>query len=225
MIMDPIKTINLLDLNKTLAKSLFEECEYAYEVLPMIKDYILTLGSTLSLNDYDLINNDVWLAKTAKIASNTAIIGPAIIGGNTEVRPGAFIRGNVIIGENCVIGNSTEVKNAILFDEVQVPHFNYIGDSVLGYKAHFGAGSITSNVKSIKGKVTLKIKDKIIETGLNKLGAIIGDFVEVGCNVVLNPGTIIGRNSNIYPLTSVKGYIEANTILKLVQVQQCVDKI
>ncbi|MCL2354342.1 MAG: UDP-N-acetylglucosamine pyrophosphorylase [Oscillospiraceae bacterium] len=217
-------TESLLDLEKTIAKPLFEKTLYPYEVLPNIKDYILLLGKTLSLSEYKLVNDNIWLSKTAKIHQSSTIEGPAIIGHNTEVRPGAFIRGNVICGENCVIGNSTEIKNSILFNNVQVPHFNYIGDSVLGYKAHFGAGSITSNVKSDATLISIKIEDQIINTNLKKIGAIVGDYVEIGCNAILNPGTIIGRNSTIYPLSSIRGCVPENSILKLIQEQQVVSK-
>lgn len=214
----------LLDLDKTIAKDLFKEYLYAFEVLTKIKDYVKILGESLSLDEYDLVDKNIWISKQAKVHAQATIDGPAIIGHNTEVRPNAWIRGNVIIGEDCVIGNSTEIKNAILFDSVQVPHFNYIGDSILGYKAHFGAGSITSNVKSDKSLIKIKVNKQIIETKLHKFGAIIGDFAEIGCNAVLNPGTVIGRNSTIYPLTSVRGVVPAESILKMIQEQQYIIK-
>lgn len=219
-----IETNKLLDLDKTIAKTLFENYTYAFEVLPKIGEYIQFIGKSLSLDEYELTGENIWVSKNAKVYASATITGPAIIGHNTEVRPGAWMRENVIIGENCVIGNSTEIKNSILFNNVQVPHFNYIGDSVLGYKAHFGAGSITSNVKSDRSLVTIKVNDKVIETYLRKFGAVVGDFVEIGCQAVLNPGTIIGRNSTIYPLTSVRGYVEADTILKLMPEQKSVKK-
>lgn len=209
-----LKTHQLYDLSHTLAKELLEACEYPWLALPKIKEFVLALGKTLSTDEYDLVGDDVWIAKSAKIAPSATICGPAIIGKNTELRTGAFIRGSVIVGCGCVVGNSCELKNAILFDSVQVPHFNYVGDSILGYKSHTGAGAITSNVKSDKTLVTVKTEDGVIETGLKKFGAMLGDFVEVGCNSVLNPGTVIGRNTNIYPLSSVRGTIPPDSIYK-----------
>ncbi len=209
-----ILTRDLFDLSMTLARPILEAEEYPWNALPKIRDFILELGPTLEFEDYILHNENVWIAKSAKIHKNAQICGPAIIGPNTELRTGAYIRGSVIIGENCVIGNSCEIKNSIIFNNAQVPHFNYIGDSILGYKAHTGAGAITSNVKSDKSPVKVRFEGSIIETGLKKLGAILGDCVEIGCNSVLNPGTVIGRNSNVYPLSSVRGYVPPNSIYK-----------
>ena len=212
--MDKIRVDDLFDLQQTIAKNVFEGATYPWEVLPKIKDYILELGASLCEDEYDKVGEDVWVAKSAKVATTAAINGPAIIGPNTELRHCAFIRGNAIVGEGCVVGNSTELKNVILFNQVQVPHYNYVGDSILGYKAHMGAGSITSNVKSDQSLVVVKTATEKIETGLKKFGAMIGDEVEIGCNAVLNPGCIIGRNSNIYPLVSVRGVIPGNHIYK-----------
>ena len=179
-----------------------------------IKDFILALGETLDKGEYTEISPSVWVHKTVKIAPTAYLGAPCIIGAGTEVRHCAFIRGSALVGENCVVGNSVELKNVILFDNVQTPHYNYVGDSILGYKSHMGAGSITSNVKSDKTPVTVKNGTEIIETGLKKMGAMLGDFVEVGCNSVLNPGTIIGRNTNIYPLSCVRGVVPADSIRK-----------
>ena len=205
---------DLFDLNDTIAAPLFEGKTYAWEVLGELSDYIKTLGATLSLEEYDHPSEDVWIAKDAVIAPTASINGPCIIGKGAEIRQCAFIRGNAIVGEGAVVGNSTELKNVILFNKVQVPHYNYVGDSVLGYKAHMGAGSITSNVKSDKNLVVVKGADEQIETGLKKFGAMLGDEVEVGCNSVLNPGTVVGRNSNIYPLSCVRGVIPSGHIFK-----------
>ena len=204
------------DLDQTIATELFEQTTYPWEILPLIKDFVLKVGPTLSADEYDQVEEDVWIAKSATIAKTATINGPAIIGPDTEVRPGAFIRGNALIGAGCVVGNSTEIKNDILFNNVQVPHYNYVGDSILGYKSHMGAGSITSNVKSDKTLVVVKdrFNHEEIETGLKKMGAMLGDYVEVGCNSVLNPGTVIGRNSNIYPLSRVRGVVLENSIFK-----------
>ena len=208
---------NMLDMSQTIAGELFEGKTYPWEVLPEIGDFIVKLGKTLDPDEYDCVEGNVWIAKTAKVAPTAFINGPAIIGKNTEVRHCAFIRGNALVGEGCVVGNSTELKNVIIFNSVQVPHYNYVGDSILGYKSHMGAGSITSNVKSDKTLVVVKdvydTKEEI-ETGRKKFGAMLGDHVEVGCNSVLNPGTVIGRNSNIYPLSRVRGVIPANHIFK-----------
>ena len=197
----------LLDLKETMAAELFEGKTYPWEVLPEIKDFILKLGKTLDPDEYEYREGDIWIAKSAKIAPTACINGPAIIGKDTEVRHCAFIRGNAIVGEDCVVGNSTELKNVVLFNCVQVPHYNYVGDAVLGYKSHMGAGSICSNVKSDKQLVVVKDGEEKIETGLKKFGAMLGDHVEVGCGSVLNPGTVIGRNSNIYPLSPVRGCV------------------
>ena len=207
---------NLLDLNETIAKDLFEGKTYPWAVLPEIGDFILKLGQTLSEEEYDHPSEDVWIAKSAKVAPTACINGPVIIGKEAEVRHCAFIRGKAIVGEGAVVGNSTELKNAVLFNKVQVPHYNYVGDAVLGYKSHMGAGSITSNVKSDKTLVVVKDKTtgEEIETGLKKFGAMLGDFVEVGCNSVLNPGTVIGSHSNVYPLSMVRGVVPANSIYK-----------
>ena len=212
--MEEVKIKNLYNLNETIAKDIFEGCIYPWEVLPKIKDFIITLGESLNKEEYEKIGENIWIAKSAKIAKTAYINGPAIIGKNAEVRHCAFIRGSAIVGENSVVGNSTELKNVILFNNVQVPHYNYVGDSILGYKSHMGAGSITSNVKSDKKLVVVKNKDEKIETGLKKFGAMLGDCVEVGCGSVLNPGTVIGKNTNIYPLSSVRGVIKEKSIYK-----------
>lgn len=210
-----IKTYELYDLSHTLAAELLSSCEYPWEALPKIKNFVIALGNTLSADEYDNPSENVWIAKSATVAKSATICAPCIIGKNTELRTGAFIRGSVIVGDGCVVGNSCELKNAILFDNVQVPHFNYIGDSILGYRSHTGAGAITSNVKSDKSLVCVRGNDgELIETGLKKFGAMLGDFVEVGCNSVLNPGTVIGRNTNIYPLSSVRGSIPPDSIFK-----------
>ena len=195
----------LLDLKETIASELFEGRTYPWEVLPEIKDFILKLGKTLDPEEYEYKEGDIWTA---------CINGPAIIGKDTEVRHCAFIRGNAIVGEGCVVGNYTELKNVVLFNCVQVPHYNYVGDAVLGDKSHMGAGSICSNVKSDKQLVVVKDGEEKIETGLKKFGAMLGDHVEVGCGSVLNPGTVIGRNSNIYPLSSVRGCVPSDSIYK-----------
>lgn len=205
---------NLYNLDETIAKDIFEGCLYPWEVLPKIKDFIINLGENLNNEEYDKVGENVWIAKSAKVAESAYINGPTIIGKNAEVRHCAFIRGNAIVGENAVVGNSTELKNVILLNNVQVPHYNYVGDSILGYKSHMGAGSITSNVKSDKKLVIVKSEDEKIETGLKKFGAMIGDNVEVGCGSVLNPGTVIGKNTNIYPLSSVRGVVKENRIYK-----------
>ena len=208
--MEEVKIKNLYNLNETIAAKVFEGVTYPWEVLPKISDFIIQLGNTLDLNDYDKIEDNIWIAKSAKVAPTAFIAGPAIIGKNAEIRHCAFIRGNAIVGENAVVGNSTELKNVILFNNVQVPHYNYVGDSILGYKAHMGAGSITSNVKADKKLVVVKNGTERIETGLKKFGAMIGDNVEVGCGSILNPGTVIGMNTNIYPLSSVRGVVTKN---------------
>ncbi|MCI5994441.1 MAG: UDP-N-acetylglucosamine pyrophosphorylase [Blautia sp.] len=212
--METCKIKNLYNLNETIAAELFDGAEYPWEVLPKISDFIRKLGSTLSEDEYEKRGEDVWIAKSAKVAPTAYINGPAIIGKGAEVRHCAFIRGNALVGEGAVVGNSTELKNVVLFNKVQVPHYNYVGDSILGYKAHMGAGSITSNVKSDKKLVVVKAGEERIETGLKKFGAMIGDEVEVGCGSVLNPGTVIGPHSNIYPLSSVREVVPANSIYK-----------
>ena len=212
--MADIKIKDLYSLDQTQAKDLLSECEYPWEALPKIKDFILEFAKTLSPDEYDYKGDNVWISKTAKIYPNNYIAGPCIIGHETEVRPGAFIRGNALVGEGCVVGNSTELKNVILFNKVQVPHYNYVGDSILGYKAHMGAGSITSNVKSDKKLVVVHNEGENIETGLKKFGAMLGDNVEVGCNSVLNPGTVICKESNVYPTSCVRGVIPEKSIHK-----------
>jgi NDP-sugar pyrophosphorylase family protein len=204
----------LYDLDHTLAKEYLRGFEYPWEALKGIKDMIVALGKTLSKDEYDEVSENVWIHKTAKVFPSAYIAAPCIIGANTEVRHCAFIRGSALVGEDCVVGNSCELKNVILFDHVQTPHYNYVGDSILGYYSHMGAGSITSNVKSDKKLVVVHNKEENIETGLKKFGAMIGDHVEVGCNSVLNPGTVIGRNSNVYPLSRVRGLIPENSIYK-----------
>ena len=205
---------NMVTLDETIAKELFEGKTYLWEVLPEIGSYILKLGAALDPEEYDHPSEDVWIAKSAKVAPNAQIAGPAIIGKDSEVRQCAFIRGKAIVGEGCVVGNSTELKNCVLFNKVQVPHYNYVGDSVLGYRSHMGAGSICSNVKSDKKLVVVKDGEEKIETGLKKFGAMLGDFVEVGCGSVLNPGTVIGKNTNVYPLSPVRGCVPAYSIYK-----------
>ena len=208
------KTLELLDLERTLAKPLFEGKTYPWEALGEIKDFILSLGEKLPVDEYEKRGEDVWIAKDAKVFPSAYIAGPAIIGHGTEVRHCAFIRGSALIGDNCVIGNSVEVKNAVIFDNVQVPHYNYVGDSVLGYRSHMGAGSVTSNVKSDRSLVVVKNGDELIETGRKKFGAILGDFAEIGCNSVLNPGTVIGRRSSVYPTSCVRGVVPEDSIYK-----------
>ncbi len=209
-----LKTKDLYDLTHTKAASLLEKTEYPWEALAGIKDFIVRLGEQLPKDEYDEVSEHVWIAKDAVIYPNNYIGAPCIIGHKTEVRPGAFIRGSALVGDNCVVGNSTELKNVILFDNVQVPHYNYVGDSILGYRSHMGAGSITSNVKSDKLLVVVKDGTERIETGLKKIGAMLGDRVEVGCNSVLNPGTVIGRDSNIYPTSCVRGTVPEKSIWK-----------
>ena len=204
----------LYNLEETIAADIFKGVTYPWEVLPKIKDFIVELGNTLDVSVYEKRGENIWVAKSAKVAPTAFINGPAIIGKDAEVRHCAFIRGNAIVGEGAVVGNSTELKNAVLFNKVQVPHYNYVGDAVLGYKSHMGAGSICSNVKSDKKLVVVKDGEEKIETGLKKFGAMLGDHVEVGCGSVLNPGTVIGRNSNIYPLSPVRGCIPADSIYK-----------
>jgi NDP-sugar pyrophosphorylase family protein len=212
--MKNLKIEQLYNMEQTIATELFDGVDYPWEVLPRIGAFIKKLGETLSLDEYEKRGDDVWIAKSAKVAATASIHGPAIIGKDAEVRHCAFIRGNAIVGEGAVVGNSTELKNVVLFNKVQVPHYNYVGDSILGYKAHMGAGSITSNVKSDQTLVTVNVNGVKIETSLKKCGAMLGDHVEVGCNSVLNPGTVIGRSSNVYPLSMVRGYVEANSIYK-----------
>ena len=212
--MEKLTIKKLYDLDHTIAKALFESITYPWEALPKIKDYILELGATLDADKFDKIADDIWVAKSAKIAPSASLNGPLIIDEEAEVRHCAFIRGSAIVGKNAVVGNSTELKNCVLFDNVQVPHYNYVGDSIYGYKSHTGAGVIASNLKSDKSLVTVMCDGEKVETNVKKFGAMIGDFVEVGCNSVMNPGTVIGRNSNVYPLSFVRGYVEENSIYK-----------
>ena len=205
---------SLYNLNETIAAAIFEGCTFPWEVLPKIGDFIVALGNTLSEDEYEKKGDCIWIAKSAEVFESAYINGPCIIGKEAQVRHCAFIRGNASVGEGAVVGNSTELKNVILFNKVQVPHYNYVGDSILGYKAHMGAGSITSNVKSDKKLIVIKGADESIETGLKKIGAFLGDEVEIGCGSVLNPGTIIGKKSNIYPLSSVRGFVQAGSIYK-----------
>lgn len=201
-------------LEESIAGTFLEQYEFPWEAIPYIHDIILQLGPALPKDEYEEKEQHVWIAKTAKIYPTAYIAGPVIIGPDTEVRPGAFIRGNALVGSGCVVGNSTELKNVILFNSVQVPHYNYVGDSILGYKSHMGAGSITSNVKADKTLVEVKAAEEKIPTGLRKFGAVLGDYVEIGCNTVLNPGTVVGRNSNVYPVSMVRGLVPEGCIYK-----------
>lgn len=212
--MAQLKISELYDLEHTIAKDLFDGAEYPWQVLPKIHDFILELGNKLDTNVFEKRGEDIWIAKSAKVAPTACLNGPLIIDENAEVRHCAFVRGNAIVGKDSVVGNSTELKNVVLFDHVQVPHYNYVGDSVLGYYSHMGAGSITSNVKSEKTLVQVHDGETVLDTGLKKMGAMLGDHVEVGCNSVLNPGTVIGRNSNVYPTSCVRGVIPENHIYK-----------
>ena len=204
----------LYDLTETAAKPLLESVTYPWEALPKIKDFIIELGNSLDPEEYEKRGENIWIHKSATVFDSAYIAGPCIIGKDTEVRQCAFIRGSALVGDNCVVGNSTELKNVIIFNNVQVPHYNYVGDSILGFHSHMGAGSITSNVKSDKTLVHVKGADFEIATGMKKFGAMLGDYVEVGCNSVLNPGTVIGSHSNIYPLSRVRGYVPSNSIYK-----------
>ena len=211
--MDAIRVKDLFDLGHTRAAQMLAGCEYPWEALSQIKDTVLAVGRSLPQDRYDHPAEDVWIAKSASVAQTATIIGPCVIGEETEVRPGAFLRGSILVGDGAVVGNSTELKNCILFDGVQVPHYNYVGDSILGHLAHMGAGAITSNVKGDKKNVVVHGESQY-ETGRKKFGAMLGDNVEVGCNSVLNPGTVVGRCSNIYPTSCVRGVIPANSIYK-----------
>lgn len=204
----------LYDLTETAAKPLLESVTYPWEALPKIKDFTIELGNSLDPEEYEKRGENIWIHKSATVFDSAYIAGPCIIGKDTEVRQCAFIRGSALVGDNCVVGNSTELKNVIIFNNVQVPHYNYVGDSILGFHSHMGAGSITSNVKSDKTLVHVKGADFDIATGMKKFGAMLGDYVEVGCNSVLNPGTVIGSHSNIYPLSRVRGYVPSNSIYK-----------
>ena len=201
-------------LEHTIAREIFNGVDYPHKILDLLGGFILNLGETLSKDDFYCYKSGVWVSKSARIADSAYICAPCIIDADAEIRHSAYIRGNAIIGKRCVVGNSTELKNVLLFDGVQVPHYNYVGDSVLGYKSHLGAGAITSNVKMDRSHITVCYGKEKVDTGMKKIGAIIGDFVEVGCGAVLNPGTVIGKNSNIYPLSSVRGYVCANSIYK-----------
>ena len=209
-----ITILDLYDLKETIAADLFEGLTYPWEALPKIHDFIIALGRSLPAERYEERGENIWVAKSAKVAPTACLNGPLIVDEEAEIRHCAFIRGNAIVGKGAVVGNSTELKNVVLFNRVQVPHYNYVGDSILGYKSHMGAGSITSNVKSDKSLVTVKGKGIHIETGLKKMGAMLGDHVEVGCNSVLNPGTVVGRNTNIYPTSMVRGVVPADSIYK-----------
>ena len=212
--MEECKIKELYNLEETIAKELLESVTYPWEALPKIADFIVEIGNKLDPEKYEKKGENVWIAKSAKVAPTAYINGPAIIGEDAEIRHCAFIRGKAIVGNGAVVGNSTELKNVILFNKVQVPHYNYVGDSILGYKSHMGAGSITSNVKSDKKLVVVKNGKEQIETGIKKFGAMLGDEVEVGCGSVLNPGSVIGKNTNIYPLSSVRGVVPKNSIYK-----------
>lgn len=212
--MEQCKVTNLYDLKETIAAELLESVEYPWEALKGIGEFIRKIGPTLDTDIYEQKGEDIWVAKSAKVAPTAYLNGPLIIDEDAEIRHCAFIRGSAIVGKGSVVGNSTELKNVIIFNSVQVPHYNYVGDSILGYKSHMGAGSITSNVKSDKTLVVVKDNNEEIKTGLKKFGAMLGDHVEVGCNSVLNPGTVIGRCSNIYPLSMVRGVVPANSIYK-----------
>ncbi len=212
--MNELKSVNLFDFEKTIAKELFESKEYPWELLPLISDYILKLGETLDPEKFTKIGDNIWVAKSAKIAPTASLNGPLIIDEEAEVRHCAFIRGSAIVGKGAVVGNSTELKNCILFDLVQAPHYNYVGDSIYGFKAHTGAGVIASNLKADKSLVTVNFRGEKVATGVKKFGAMIGDFGDIGCNTVLNPGTIIGRGTNVYPLSFVRSYVEPNSIYK-----------
>lgn len=212
--MEKLMIKNLFDLDKTIAKDLFEGAVYPWEVLPKIKEFIVKLGNTLDPEIYEKRGEDIWVAKSAKVAPSAYLGGPLIICENAEIRHCAFIRGSAIVGAGAVVGNSTELKNAVLFDGVQVPHYNYVGDSILGYKAHTGAGTITSNLKSDKKLVTVMCDGEKVETGVKKFGAMLGDFADIGCNSVLNPGTVVGRGTRVYPLSMVRGYVPEHSIYK-----------
>ncbi len=214
MEIEQLQIKNLYNLQETIAAPLFDGAVYPWELLPGIGAYIVELGSSLSEDKFEKRGENIWIAKSAKVAPTACINGPCIIDEEAEIRHCAFIRGNAIVGKGAVVGNSTELKNVILFNKVQVPHYNYVGDSILGFKSHMGAGSITSNVKSDKTLVVVKSPYGNLETGLKKMGAMLGDNVEVGCNSVLNPGTVIGRNSNVYPTSMVRGYVEADSIYR-----------
>ncbi len=211
---EALKSKNLLDTTHTAAAALFAQTEYPWEVLPLIKGFVSALGKTLDANEYTEIAPEVWVHKSVKIAPTASLNGPCIIGEGTEVRQCAFVRGSALIGAHCVIGNSTEVKNSIIFDNCEVPHYNYVGDSVLGFHAHMGAGSILSNIKADKKNVTIAFEGEKIQTGLRKMGAVLGDYVDLGCNSVCNPGSVIGPRTNLYPLSFVRGFVPADHVYK-----------
>ena len=212
--MDVLKISNLFDLNNTIAKELLERLEYPWEVFNTLEDFIMEIGPKLPKDKFEQKGDNIWIAKSAKVAPTASLNGPLIIDEDAEVRHCAFVRGNAIVGKGAVVGNSTELKCTLLFDKVQVPHYNYVGNSVLGFKSHMGAGSITSNLKSDKSLVTVNVDGEKVETGMKKFGAILGDCVEVGCNSVMNPGTVIGKNTNVYPLSMVRGYVTEGSIYK-----------
>lgn len=208
-----MKTEELFQTDKSIAIELIRKYEYPYMILPHIKEYIIELGNTLS-DDYELKGDNIWIHKTAKIASNTVINGPCIIDEDAELRSSSFVRGSAIIGKRCVFGNSCEIKNSILFDDAHAPHFNYVGDSILGYRAHMSAGSIAANLKIDESNIVIKNGEELVETNMRKIGVLMGDYAQVGCNTVINPGTIIGRNTVVYPLVWVKGVIPSNVVVK-----------
>ena len=212
--MDVLKISNLFDLNNTIAKELLERLEYPWEVFNTLEDFIMEIGPKLPKDKFEQKGDNIWIAKSAKVAPTASLNGPLIIDEDAEVRHCAFVRGNAIVGKGAVVGNSTELKCTLLFDKVQVPNYNYVGNSVLGFKSHMGAGSITSNLKSDKSLVTVNVDGEKVETGMKKFGAILGDCVEVGCNSVMNPGTVIGKNTNVYPLSMVRGYVPEGSIYK-----------
>ncbi len=212
--MDVLKISNLFDLNNTIAKELLERLEYPWEVFNTLEDFIMEIGPKLPKDKFEQKGDNIWIAKSAKVAPTASLNGPLIIDEDAEVRHCAFVRGNAIVGKGAVVGNSTELKCTLLFNKVQVPHYNYVGNSVLGFKSHMGAGSITSNLKSDKSLVTVNVDGEKVETGMKKFGAILGDCVEVGCNSVMNPGTVIGKNTNVYPLSMVRGYVPEGSIYK-----------
>ncbi len=209
-----LKSADLFDFSHSLAGDYLRKTDYPFEILGEIKNIIISIGCSLPEDEYFRRAENIWIHKTAVVAPSASIDGPCIVGAETEIRQCAFIRGSVLVGKNCVVGNSAELKNCILFDNVQVPHYNYVGDSVLGYKSHMGAGAVTSNVKADRSNVVIRCKDEKIDTGRYKCGAMLGDYAEIGCNCVLNPGTVIGRKSSVYPLSSVRGTVPENSIYK-----------